>query len=185
MKPLLLILLALVLALLAAGLIGRRLPRTHRAAGRIRLKAPPEAVWTIITDFEGYPTWRPGLKCVERGPDFDGLPSWYEICSRHGRAHFRVTESEPPQRLVTRLADDALPVSGRWVFDLQPDGDGTVLTITEWEDIHHPLLRFLERYVLSYYGVIDVYLVALAARLGQPAAPEHLSLKLDHDLPAA
>jgi hypothetical protein len=170
--------LVLVISAMGAAFIGARLPKTHRAASRIRLSAPPEEIWAVLTDFEAYPTWRPGLDRVERGPDFDVLPSWYEICGRFGRVHFRVTASEPPHRLATQIVSDRLPLSGIWLYQLEKDGDGTRLTITEQESIHHPLLRFFDRFVLSYYGVVDVYLIALALRQGDPARPEHLSLKL-------
>ena len=70
--------------------VGARLPKTHVAASRIRLQTHPETVFGLISDFESYPTWRPGLDRVEPGPDFDGLPSWFEICAKVSRVHFRV-----------------------------------------------------------------------------------------------
>jgi carbon monoxide dehydrogenase subunit G len=172
--------LLLVLAALAltAAWVGAMLPKTHRAASRIRLSAAPEQVWRIIADFEGYPSWRPGLDRVERGPDQDGLPCWREVCGRHGRVGFRVVEQEPPWRMATRIDSGGLALSGSWLYQLEPDGDGTRLTITGQESIHNPLLRFFDRYLLSYHGVMDVYLVALARKLGDPARPEHLSLRL-------
>jgi uncharacterized protein YndB with AHSA1/START domain len=173
------LLILLVVSLFAAALIGARLPKTHMAASRIRLRAPPEEVWRTVVDFESYPAWRPGLARVERGPDFDGLPSWFEICSRLGRVHFRVVENQPHRRLVTKIVDDQLPLNGLWLYEFEPAGNGTVLTITERESIHHPLLRFFDRFVISYYGVMDVYLIALAEKLGDAARPEHLSLRLD------
>lgn len=165
--------------------VGARLPRTHLAASRIRLQACPEKVFGIITDFENYPSWRPGLDRVERGPDFDGLPSWFEICAEFSRVHFRVTELQPPNWLVTRIVNDKLPLSGQWTYRLEGDGEGTLLTITEEESIHNPLLRFFDRFVLSYHGVMDVYLTALARKLDEPSRPEHLSLKLTDTVPGA
>jgi uncharacterized protein YndB with AHSA1/START domain len=172
---------ALLLAVLSMGavFIGMRLPKTHLAASRIRLSAPPEEVFAIITDFEAYPSWRPGLDRVERGPDIDGLPSWFEICAKLGRVHFRVTECNSPHRLVTEIVDDKLPLAGLWIYELEASGGGTQLTITEHENIHHPLLRFFDRFILSYFGIMDVYLIALALKLGDSAQPEHLSLRLD------
>lgn len=177
--------LTLVVLALAAVFVGSRLPKTHMAASRIRLSAPPEDVFAILTDFEAYPSWRPGLAKVERGPEFDGLPSWYEVCTTHSRMHFRVVESEPPSRLVTGLVSEKLPLSGAWIYRIEPDGYGTILTITETENIHHPLLRFFDRFVLRYFGVMDVYLIALAVKLGDPPEPEHLSLKLENEEPTS
>ena len=178
MQLFLIVLLSIAVAGMAAAFVGTRLPKTHMAASRIRLKAPPEQVFEIIADFEGYPSWRPGLGQVERGPDIEGLPSWFEICAKVSRVHFRVAEWNAPSRLVTRIVDDKLPMTGCWTYQLEPDGEGTLLTITEEENIHHPLLRFFDRFVLSYHGVMDVYLTALARKLGDPAVPEHLSLRL-------
>ncbi|MGX2038921.1 SRPBCC family protein [Methylocaldum sp. MU1018] len=179
MMTFLFILLLFAVAVAAATRIGKRLPKTHAAASRIRLKAPPKAIWDIITDFESYATWRPGLVRIERGPDIDGLPSWYEICSRCSRVHFRVVEHKPPSRLVTKIVGDDLPLSGTWIYELKEDGGGTVLTITEQDNIYHPLFRFFDRFVICYYGVMDVYLIALAIKLGDSARPEHLNVKIE------
>jgi hypothetical protein len=176
--------LLIVVSGMAAAFVGSRLPKTHSAASRIRLSAPPEQVFGIITDFEAYPAWRPGLDRVERGPDIDGLPSWFEICARIGRVHFRVAECQPPRRLVTRIVNDRLPLAGVWIYQLEACDEGTLLTITEKEKIHHPLLRFFDRFILSYYGVMDIYLIALALKLGDSPEPEHLSLRLDDAGPA-
>lgn len=173
------ILLLLAVSVTAATFVGKKLPKTHVAASRIRLGAPPKTVWDIINDFDSYATWRPGLSRTERGPDIDGLPSWYEICSEHSRVHFRVVERKPPSRLITKIVGDDLPLSGTWIYELEEDGDGTVLTITERENIHNPLLRFFDRFIICYYGVMDVYLIALAIKLGDSARPQHLSLKID------
>lgn len=177
--------LLLVAAAMGAAYVGTRLPRTHVAASRIRLNAPPEQLFGIVTDFEAYPSWRPGLDRVELGPEIDGLPSWYEICARISRMHFRVAAMQPPHSLVTCIVNDKLPLSGQWIYRFEADGEGTLLTITEKENIHHPLLRFFDRFILSYHGVMDVYLIALARKLGDPATPEHLSLKLGAPEPAS
>jgi hypothetical protein len=173
----LLLIIAIPVALVAlAVFIGLRLPRTHVAASRIRLSATPEEVWNIITDFASHPTWRPGLAAVELGPAVDGCPSWYEICAHNTRVQFAVVRSVPPKRLVTRLVGEHLPLRGTWIYELAAHDDGTVLTITESDNIYNPLLRFFSKFVISYYGVMDVFLIALARRLGDDAKPEHLGL---------
>jgi len=173
------ILLLFAVSIMAATFVGKKLPKTHVAASRIRLSVPPQKVWDIINDFESYATWRPGLNRTERGPDIEGLPSWYEICSRHSRVHFRVVERRAPSRLVTKIVGDDLPLRGTWIYELKEDDGGTVLTITEQENIRNPLFRFFDRFVICYYGVMDVYLIALAIKLGDSARPQHLSLKID------
>lgn len=172
----------LFLAVLVLGLvtlIGARLPKTHIAASRIHLQAPPEDVWRLIADFPSYPQWRPGLAAVEAGPDIEGMPSWFEVCGKSVRVHFRVVASDPPRRLVTRLADPGLPLVGTWVYDLRPADGGSELIITEQDKIYSPILRFLTRFIIAYHGVMDVFLIALARALGEDAVPEHLSLRLE------
>ena len=161
----------------AAAWLGSRLPKTHTAASRIQLDVAPDEVWRVITDFSSHPNWRPGLQGVEAGPEIDGLPSWYEVCARNMKVHFRVVDSDPPRRLVTQLVDDKLPVMGSWVYELTPIAGGTELVITEQDRIFSPFFRFLTKFVFAYHGVMDVFLIALARTFGQDVQPEHLSVR--------
>jgi hypothetical protein len=171
------------LLLVIAGLfgvvawVGSRLPKTHTAASRIQLAVAPEEVWRVITDFSTHPNWRPGLQGVEIGPEIEGLPSWYEVCARNMKVHFRVVESDPPRRLVTRLVGEQLPLMGSWIYDLTPISGGTEVIITEQDRIFSPFFRVLTKFVFAYHGVMDVFLIALARTLGQNVQPEHLSLR--------
>ena len=174
----LLFIIGIPVALIAlATLIGLLLPKTHVAASRIRLSRKPDEVWRIITDFASHPTWRPGLTAVEPGPEVEGCPTWYEVCARNTRVQFAQIESVPPKRLVTRLAGKDLPLSGTWTYELEGEAGGTVLTISESDNIYNPLFRFFSRFVISYYGVMDIFLIALARKLGDDALPEHLGLR--------
>lgn len=170
----------LIALLLLAILIGRRLPKTHAAASRIRLPFPPEKVFQVVTDFNAYPQWRPGVSRVEPGPELDGHPTWYEFCSHKIRVQFQVAASDPPRKLVTRLAGEKLPLYGTWNYDFVEDNGSTVLTITEREKIYSPLMRFFTHYILSYHAVMDVFLISLGRHLGVDTMPEHLSLRLEN-----
>jgi hypothetical protein len=166
-----------VVLLVVAIVVGMRLPKTHQAASRIRLPLPPEKIWEIITDIEAFPSWRPGLRGVERAPDIGGKLSWFEVCGKKAKVQFRVVEMRPPHRLVTALVGDHLPLKGSWIYELERDeADHTILTITECDRIFHPVFRFFARYVLAYHGVMDVFLLALARAIGSSARPEHLSI---------
>lgn len=168
-----------VVLLVVAIVVGTRLPKTHQAASRIRLPLPPEKIWEIITDIDAFPSWRPGLRGIERAPDIEGKPSWFEVCGKKAKVQFRIVEMRPPHRLVTSLVGDQLPLKGSWTYELEQDGAGqTVLTITECDRIFHPVFRFFVRYVLAYHGVMDVFLLALARAIDSPARPEHLSIPL-------
>lgn len=168
----------LLLVLLGiAAMTGSRLPKTHVCASRIKLKARPEEIWETITDFGAHPLWRPGLSAVESGPEVDGCPSWFEVCAAKVRVQFALTENDPPRRLATRLVGDKLPISSTWVYELRDVGDGTLLTITENDQVFSPLFRFFSRFVISYHGTMDVFLIALARRFGESSEPEHLNLR--------
>lgn len=76
-----------------------------------------------------------------------------------------IVEQAPPRRLVTRVADPELPYGGTWTFELEPDGSGTRLTITERGQIHNPIFRVIARFVFGYAATMETYLDALEPRL--------------------
>jgi hypothetical protein len=171
----------LALTLLIATLIGLRLPKTHCAASRIRLNASPDQVWQLVADRTTHTQWRPGIKEIEL-IEIDGQPGWIEICHRNVRVRFVEILRIRPSRLVTRLADEGAPFTGQWTFELEGGDGASMLTITESAIIYHPLIRFFSRFVISYHGAMDVFLIALARHLGDTAEPEHLSVLRDPGL---
>ncbi len=91
---------------------------------------------------------------------------WREYDSRGRGIAYELLESDPPRKLVTRIADRNLPYSGTWTFDLQPAAQGTELAITEDGEVSNPLFRFVSRFIMGHTATIDAYLRALAAKLG-------------------
>jgi hypothetical protein len=85
---------------------------------------------------------------------------WIEE-GRSGKMTFVVESSDPPRRLVTRIADPKLPFGGTWTYDITPSNGGSRLTITEDGEIYNPLFRFVARFILGYDGTIGSYLGAL------------------------
>src|SRR5271170_3156678 len=84
--------------------IGWLLPKKHVATREGRYHQTPEAIWKAITDVEAMPGWRAGLKSVKRLPDRNGMQVWVETLNS-GTIPMETTESEPPQKLVVRIAD--------------------------------------------------------------------------------
>jgi uncharacterized protein YndB with AHSA1/START domain len=155
-----------------AGVVGSLLPRTHEVARSLRLPQTPEEVWPVISTFTEVPSWWPRLKKVERLPDQNGHEVWRETFGRGEVFTLETVEAVPPCRLVRRIADVNRMFSGRWEFDLEPADGGTKLTLTEYGDIPNPFIRCLGRLCANPATYIEMYLKALAARMGQPAAIE-------------
>jgi len=161
----------LVLAVLIVCAIGYMLPKSHIASVSARFAAPPDSIWTSLTDVPAFPKWRPGLSRVDLLPDENGQRGWREF-GKNDAVTYRVVESVPPRRLVTRIADQNLPYGGSWTYELTPDGPGTRLTITENGEVYNPIFRFVSRFVLGYTSTMEGVLRALGTKHGETVAPE-------------
>ena len=146
------------------ALIGSRLPQSHRASVEETLTAPPDAVWRTITDIDAFPSWREGLKRVQRLPDRDGRPAWIEE-GRSGKMTLTVERLEAPRLLVGRIADPGLPFGGTWTYEITPTSGGSRLRITEAGEVYNPVFRFMARYIFGYEGTIRSYMTSLQKRL--------------------
>lgn len=157
---------ALAALVLVVALVGAALPRSHVASRGAHVARPPEEVWRTITDVSEFPRWRPDVSAVEHLPDREpgGRASWRET-GPNGRITYELVETDPPRRLVTRIADDALPFGGSWTYDLAPAPDGgTTVTITEHGDVRNPIFRFMSRFVFGHHATMEAYLKALRGR---------------------
>jgi|SRR6516165_248743 uncharacterized protein YndB with AHSA1/START domain len=153
-----------VVALIA--LVGCFLPRYHVAARALRSKQPPEEVWKVINDFAGTPTWHPEIKKVEPVADDRGRTVWRETDRRGYPLLLETVASEPPRRLVRAIADEDGPFSGQWEFELVPEDTGCRLTLTEHGQIPNPFFRLMFRLFMTPTLYIEMYLQALAVKLG-------------------
>lgn len=174
MKWILIVAGALALLVGLVALVGVFVPRGHRATTSARFRAAPSAVFALLSDPERFPSWRSDVKAVRRIEPIDGRPAFVED-SRHGTITYAIEASEPPRRLVQRIADDSLPYGGTWTFSLSPDGDtGTLLTITEDGFIRPAIFRALARFVFGYHATMQAYLVGLGKALGESVTPERM-----------
>lgn len=155
----------------AIWLIGAMLPKEHVATRMARYNQPPEKIWEAITDAESMPTWRKELKSVKRLPDRDGKPAWVETSS-FGDMPLYVETFEPPQKLVTRIADPNLPFGGTWTFEIAPAEGGATLRITERGEIRSAFFRFMARFVFGYTSTMETYLRNLGAKFGEAVTPQ-------------
>lgn len=95
-----------------------------------RLPHPPEKVWRAITDDEHIAAWFPSTIEGDRVPgaklrfDFSDDPNAPDGTVLDGE----VLEADPLRAFAFRWGDDELR------FELEPDGDGTLLTLTDTFD---------------------------------------------------
>lgn len=146
-------------------IVGFLLPVTHVASRTTRLKASPQTVWDVIA---GPPDWRPDVRSFNNLPLRDGRQAWTEL-SKDGRAiTYERLESAPPRHMVTRI-DPGQPFGGTWTYEIVPDHDGSLLTITENGEVYNPVFRFVSLVIIGHTATIDAYLKALKAKLGDSA----------------
>jgi len=165
----------LVVVVLLVVAIGYALPKSHVASVSARYAAPSDALWTSLTDVSAFPQWRKELARVELLPDEDGQRGWRE----HGKNDvitYRIVTSDPPRRLVTRIADETLPFGGTWTYELAPADGGTTLTITERGEVYNPVFRFVSRFMLGYTGTMTGVLRAIGAKHGETVTPEPVAI---------
>lgn len=152
----------IAVGVLAAWLAGRRLPREHRRSVEGPLDAGCDAVFARITDVEGLPSWRPGVKAAQRLS-----ATTHREVTGHGTLSFETEEALSGRRLVTRIVEEeGQPFGGRWIFELSPREGGCRLRITEDGWVGPPLYRFAMRYVFGESRTLEEYMRDLAVATG-------------------
>ncbi len=159
-------------ALLIVGVlaVGAMIPADHVASASARYAQPAESIWEAIVDYEAFPAWRSSVDRVEPLTPADGATGWIEHGST-GPMPLAVEEEVSPRRLVLRIASDQLPFGGTWTYELEDDGDGSRLTITENGTVTNLFFRFMSRFVFGHTATIETYLVDLGAKFGEQTAP--------------
>lgn len=168
MKWVLLTVGVLVAVVAVVAIVGLLLPRDHVASTTTHIKAPPDSVWEAVSDVREYPRWRPDVQSVDV-LSADGAMRWREQTS-DGAITFERSEEQRPRRLISRIADDALPFGGSWTYELTPETDGTNITITERGYVSNPLFRFMARFVFGHHRTQENFLRALGRRFGHDVA---------------
>ena len=131
-------------------------------------KSPPGTVWRLLTDHAAEPKWLPAFGTVVRQADIAGHEVWTHTSADLSFSATVMTVSViPEERYERMLLRQGQPRSqswdGRWVYELQPDGSGTRLRITEygWTD---GFIFFIRQRVL---GDPDAFLKYYARMIGQ------------------
>lgn len=171
LKMLLALLCALVGGILVMLGIGAMLPKSHVASRAITLRQSPEAVFAVISNFKNLPTWRPDVRSIDLLPP-EGDHARFRENGSNGSITYEVLETMAPNRLVTRIADPALPFGGSWIFEIVPAPSGCHLNITERGEVYNPMFRFVSRFILGQTRTLDTYLRNLARHFGESPAVE-------------
>ena len=156
--------LSIAILIAVVVLAGLTIPKGHRASRTTTLAAPPETVFSTVSDFNRYPEWRSDVKSVVVDGQ-GGVGTVVQEHGPHGPIPFRVETHEPPSRLVMRIADPSLPFAGTWTYELRPSGSGTELTLTEDGEVSNPIFRVMQKLFFSPYDTIDTYLADLRKRM--------------------
>jgi uncharacterized protein YndB with AHSA1/START domain len=163
LKSIVVVLLILLAATALVALLGSQLPVKHEVSRTAECRQSPQQLWDLIS---GPPAWRPDVQRYEVLSPEDGHRKWREYGTHGQKMTYEVVEENPPQKLVTRIADPHLPFGGTWTYEISPTGSGSTLTITEDGEIYNPIFRFVSRYVQGYSATLDAYFKALRAELG-------------------
>ena len=171
---LLIVVLAVVVA--GAGVVGTgvALPEAHVARVRARIDQSPLEVFGAIRDVVGAKEWRTGMKRVEV-LSREGEPLRWKEYGANGAITFRREEVVPPTRLVYRIDDPTLPFGGRWIYELRPEGKGTLLEITEEGTVRNPVFRFMSRFVFGHYRTLEQYVRDLGRHFEESVEVERLA----------
>jgi len=101
------------------------------ARSEIRIGAPPEQVWAVISDLEGGPQWSAvTLECQLTSDGPPGLGCAYRAVSRFAASKIttehEIVEWDPPHRMVSRVTKGAESVLTQIC---EPEGQGSKLTM--------------------------------------------------------
>ncbi len=137
MKKVLLGLVAIVVVVIAGVLVAAALqPDSFRIARSLAIKAPAERIYPLVADFHRWGGWSPyekldpAMKRTFGGPE-SGVGATYAWAGngQAGAGTMRITEAEPPSRVVIDLAfTEPFQANNTATFTLTPEGDGTLVT---------------------------------------------------------
>lgn len=163
--------LALVLAI-----IGALLPVAHSARVRVELRSPPPVVYAAIADVAAYPAWRADLDSLVVVSATPRL-RWRES-SAQGTIEFEQVVAQAPRTVTARIQGaEEQGFGGSWTWELAPKPEGgTILTITEQGEVYNPLFRLMSHLFFSPYDSLEQYARDLAARFGESAHTERISI---------
>lgn len=106
------------------------------------IQAPPERVWSILTDGPGFPEWDSGILRIEGAITLGGsFKLWSEVSPKRAFA-LTVAAFDPPRGMAWKSGMPLGLFSGERTFALTPTAGGTAFTMREeFRGIMLPLIR--------------------------------------------
>ena len=128
----------IVIGVLLAGLLGwaATKPDTFRVERSATIKAPPDKILPLISDFRNWRAWspyetlEPGMKRTLSGPaSGKGAVYAWEGDKNVGKGRMEIAEASPPSRITLKL-DFEKPFAAHNIvnFTMEPKGDATSVT---------------------------------------------------------
>jgi Polyketide cyclase / dehydrase and lipid transport len=163
-KILVIVVAGVVLLVLAVVVIGWLLPKGHVVSRSASYQTKPDRLFSLIT---GPQDWRPDVLRCETVLDANGRELVRETTHDGESIAYELLDRVAPKSIKRRIATDNLPYSETWTFSLQPNGELTIVRLTENGEVHNPVFRFISRFILGHTRTMDAYLRALGKSTGQ------------------
>jgi carbon monoxide dehydrogenase subunit G len=96
----------------------------------VEIAKPQELVYALVRDLERAPEWQGSLEAV----DVQAGTETRRLGGLRQQSAFLVIEDDPPRRLA--IASEGGPANARATFELEPSGDGTLVTFTLEVELH-------------------------------------------------
>jgi carbon monoxide dehydrogenase subunit G len=96
----------------------------------VEIAKPQELVYALVRDLERAPEWQGSLEAV----DVQAGTETRRLGGLRQEAAFLVVEDDPPRRLA--VTSEGGPANARATFELEPAGDGTLVTFTLDVELH-------------------------------------------------
>ena len=165
-----------VLIVLAPILIGFLMPVRYEGATTVAFDRSLDDVWDALQDAEAHPMTGRMMKSVESLPSDGPGPAWREDMGRGEVITVTTTSYDPPTHMVREMRSAAVRMTSTWEYRLEPDGEGSVVSVTGVTDIHRgtwhtPLFRVMMVLGGGVKKGLDIQLDMVAATLGTEARP--------------
>ena len=153
-----------VAVIVAVIVIGLLLPKRHVVTRSASYRATPEQLFRLIS---GEQNWRPDVLRCETSTETDGRVLQRETTRNGETVTYELAERVEPTSIQRRIVTKNLPYSGAWSFSLKPEGESTVVRITENGEVYNPVFRFVSRFIVGQTRTIDTYLQNLGKATNQ------------------